>query len=226
MSFAIQIVLSEQLSLRDPNQTELGRKILEQSIAMIDQLGFEGFTFKKLAAAIQSTEASVYRYFENKHQLLRYLVAWYWAWLTFVIDYEVHNIADPRQRLRRAVEVLTTANVNDPRTAHVNEGTLHRIVVAESAKAFLHKDVDRVQAAGLFQSYEQLVERIAALLQAANPQFAYPKALAVTVIDAARMQLFLADHIPVVTEIGSGTAGKQALLALLAHIAHIAPDAG
>ena len=69
---------------------------------------------------IGSTEASVYRYFENKHKLLVYLVAWHWAWLDYMIDYQTHNVTDPKQRLRLAIEVLAYANVNDPRTVGVN----------------------------------------------------------------------------------------------------------
>ncbi|MDH5608082.1 MAG: TetR/AcrR family transcriptional regulator, partial [Cyclobacteriaceae bacterium] len=41
---------------------------------MIAQIGFERFNFKKLSTTINSTEASVYRYFKNKHQLLDYLI--------------------------------------------------------------------------------------------------------------------------------------------------------
>ena len=66
----LQLVLNDRYFLRDPLHTELGTKIVSQSILMIDQLGFEQFTFKKLAHAIGSTEASVYRYFDNKHRLL------------------------------------------------------------------------------------------------------------------------------------------------------------
>ena len=61
--------LSEKLFLRDPQETELGRNIIRLSIKMMDEIGFEEFTFKKLAVKIKSTEASVYRYFDNKHKL-------------------------------------------------------------------------------------------------------------------------------------------------------------
>ncbi len=73
---AIQFKLNEKLFLRDPQQTKLGRKLIQQSIILIDELGFERYTFKKLAERIQSTEASVYRYFENKHKLMLYLFSW------------------------------------------------------------------------------------------------------------------------------------------------------
>jgi AcrR family transcriptional regulator len=220
MSFAIRIVLSEKLCLRDPNQTELGRKILDQSIRLIDELGFEAFTFKKLALAINSTEASIYRYFENKHKLLIYLVAWYWAWLSYVIDYQIHNVEDPERRLRLVIEVLANANIYDPRTAHVNEALLHRIVIAESSKAFLTKAVDGEQEAGLFQGYIQLVDKVKGVLQELNPTFEFSKALAVTIIEVSRKQLFFAEHIPVVTEVVTDKEGPNSLANFLELLVH------
>jgi AcrR family transcriptional regulator len=220
MSFAIRIVLSDKLYLRDPSQTELGQKILNHSIQLIDELGFEGFTFKKLAIGIGSTEASIYRYFENKHKLLVYLVAWYWAWLAFVIDYQTHNISDPKQRLRLAIEVLANANINDPRTEHIDERLLHRIVIAESSKAFLTKQVDGEQEAGLFQGYINLVQTFATIVKDVNPTFTHPKALSVTVIEASRKQLFFAEHIPIVTEVGIGQNTENSLADYLELLTH------
>ena len=80
------------LSLRNPLETELGRNIIEHSIILMDELGFEAFTFKKLAVKIDSNETSIYRYFENKHLLLLYLVVWYWNWVSFLIDYNLPHL--------------------------------------------------------------------------------------------------------------------------------------
>ena len=63
----IKFKLNESLYNRDPQDTDLGRKIIKHSIELMDEIGFEAFTFKKLAHRISSTEKSVYRYFENKH---------------------------------------------------------------------------------------------------------------------------------------------------------------
>jgi len=73
----LQIQLPNNLFLKDPQTTELGKKIIRESIQLIKELGFESFTFRKLSVRIESTEASIYRYFENKHRLLVYLVTWY-----------------------------------------------------------------------------------------------------------------------------------------------------
>ena len=75
MAIGIKISLNDRLYLRDPQETSLGKKIIQHSILLIDKVGFEAFNFKKLAQYMGSTEASVYRYFENKHLLLIYLVS-------------------------------------------------------------------------------------------------------------------------------------------------------
>ena len=77
----ISIQLGNNLYCKDPQSTELGKKIVLHSIKLISELGFEAFTFRKLSMQIDSTEASIYRYFDNKHRLLVYLIAWYWAWM-------------------------------------------------------------------------------------------------------------------------------------------------
>ena len=94
MNVSSKISLNEGLYLKDPQASELGRKIINHSILMIDELGFEQFTFKKLASEIKSTEATIYRYFKNKHILLIYLVSWYWEWVSFLIKKNTQNTSD------------------------------------------------------------------------------------------------------------------------------------
>jgi AcrR family transcriptional regulator len=79
----IKITINEKLYVKDPETSELGRNILKNSIELIDKIGFEAFTFKKLGEQIQSNESSIYRYFENKHKLLMYLSSWYWSWMEY-----------------------------------------------------------------------------------------------------------------------------------------------
>ena len=74
----IQIEVNPNLYSKNPDSTELGRKIISKGIELIHEIGFEAFNFKKLGAVISSPESSIYRYFENKHALLVYLTSWYW----------------------------------------------------------------------------------------------------------------------------------------------------
>jgi len=77
MQFQIKIHASERLAIRDPEDTTLGRNIVRQGLILMHKLGYEHFTFKKLADEMHTTEASIYRYFENKHRLLLYILSWY-----------------------------------------------------------------------------------------------------------------------------------------------------
>jgi AcrR family transcriptional regulator len=59
---------------KNPASSRLGQKMVTEAQAFIVQYGLESLTFKKLAEQMGSTEASIYRYFTNKHQLFCYLV--------------------------------------------------------------------------------------------------------------------------------------------------------
>jgi AcrR family transcriptional regulator len=198
---SILLKISDKLYVRDPENTELGRRILEQSINLMDEIGFENFTFKKLATRIGSTEASVYRYFENKHKLLIYLVSWYWSWVEYLIDYQTNNIEDPERKLKIAIKVITESGRNDPASVHINEELLHRIVVAESAKLYLTKQVDEDNKEGLFKAYKSLCNKIASIVKEYNPVYPYPIALVSTMIETAHEQLFFSQHLTSLTEV-------------------------
>ena len=117
----IEIKINEHVYLKSPQSSTLGEKILTGSIDLIDEIGFEEFTFKKLAKLISSTEASVYRYFESKHHLLIYLVLWYWGWQEYRLIMKLTNIDDPKERLKRAVKILTEKIEKDSTFSQIDE---------------------------------------------------------------------------------------------------------
>ena len=203
MSPILRLNLNEMLYLRDPQATDLGRRLLAASVQLLDKIGFEAFTFKKLALNLGSTEASLYRYFENKHRLLTYLVNWHWVWLRFRVRFALHNVADPRQSLAHALGAVCDASVDDPATPDFDEAALYRVVVAEASKAYLTKEVDTDDRAGLFQEYKLLVGELAAVVQTINPVYPHPHALASTLLESARKQLFFSQHLPSLTDVGN-----------------------
>ena len=196
----ISLTIKEKYFLRDPQLTELGIKIIQQSIKMIDELGFEQFTFKKLAKEINSTEASIYRYFENKHKLLMYMIAWYWKWLEYRIDYRTNNIENTVRKLSVAISTICEEITYDPTFAYIDEAALHRIVVSESNKTYLTKHVDEDNKEGLFRGYKDLCRSIANIVREYNPDYAYPHSLISTVLEASHQQEFFANHLPSLTE--------------------------
>ncbi|MFZ7146229.1 MAG: TetR/AcrR family transcriptional regulator [Bacteroidota bacterium] len=132
--------MNHNLFLRDPEETELGREIIKNSIILIHKTGFESFTFKKLAEKIGTTEAGIYRYFENKHRLLIYIVSWYWSWLEFKVMVHTNNIESPEIKLKKIIKILATDVKDELETKHIDEQLLHQIVRMEGSKAYLTRN--------------------------------------------------------------------------------------
>lgn len=202
MELQLQIKMNEKLFLRNPEQSVLGRKIILHSTELIHQQGFESFTFKKLAEKIGTTEAGIYRYFENKHRLLIYITAWYWSWLEFRVIVDTNNIKDPRVKMKRLIKLLATAVEDDVKTTHVNENILHQIIIAEGTKAYLTKHVSEDNKDQLFKPYKDLCAKIGEIIYDCNPNYEYPKSLASTIIEIAHFQNFFMHNLPSLTDFG------------------------
>lgn len=203
MKLQLHIKMNEALFLRNPQSSELGKNILKHSVQLIYKNGFEIFTFKKLAEDIGTTEAGIYRYFENKHKLLVYLTAWYWSWLEFQISFHTNNIKDPTVKLKRVVKLLASAVEDDEQTSYVNESLLHQIIIAEGSKAYLTKQVGEDNKQQFFKPYKDLCAVIGNVISECSPKYKYPKSLASTIIEMAHFQTFFMNNLPSLTDFGN-----------------------
>lgn len=212
---SLEICVSPSSYLKDPTSSELGKKIIHGSIELLFEIGFEAFTFRKLAISIASTEASVYRYFESKHKLLVYLTSWYWSWSEYRLVFAIANIEDPIVRLERAILIVTEQIEEDGNFAYINEIKLHQIVIAESSKVYLTRDVDEDNRCGVFSGYKELVERISAIILEIKPDYKYPHMLVSTVVEGMHHQRYFAEHIPLLT---NQVVGEDAITLFYKHI--------
>ncbi len=200
----VHIIIDPALYIRNPEETTLGKKILSASIEMIDELGFESFTFKKLGVKIESNESSVYRYFESKHALLVYLVSWYWSWIEYKLVFATTNLTSGEQKLINAIQILTQDVTEDTDFSFVNEVLLHRIIIAESSKAYHTKDIDKENAKGYYKTYKRVVQRVSDFVLEVNPHFEFPHMLISTVREGAHHQRFFSKHLPSLTDVEEG----------------------
>lgn len=200
MGIAFKIKMNEGLYLRNPEDTELGRRILKNSVLLIHKLGFEDFTFKKLAEEIDSTEAGVYRYFENKHKLLIYLTSWYFSWLEFHIRYITNNIKDPEVKLNKIISLLTAPIEDDKQTGYIDESLLHTLIVAEGSKAYLTKQVVENNKQHFFQPYKDLCTLIGDIILEYKPDYKFPKSLASTLVEVAHFQNYFMYNLSSLTD--------------------------
>jgi hypothetical protein len=200
MEIELQIKMNPSLYLRDPEQSELGKNIIKHSIQLIYDNGFEAFTFKKLAESIGTTEAGVYRYFENKHKLLVYIISWYWGWIQFQLNYQTNNISDPIVKLKKVITLLSTNVEDDITTGHVDESQLHQILISEGSKAYLTNHVAMDNKQQFFKPYKDLCNSVGEIILECNPKYKYPHSLASTIIEMAHLQNFFMNHLPSLTD--------------------------
>ncbi|MFY7938303.1 MAG: TetR/AcrR family transcriptional regulator [Flavobacterium sp.] len=211
----LKITINEKLYVKDPETSELGRNILKNSIELIEKIGFESFTFKKLGDRIQSNESSIYRYFENKHKLLMYLSSWYWSWMEYRIVFATANLENPIQKLEKAIQIVTENIIDDESTPYINEKLLNRIVIEEFTKTMRTKNVDDENKAGYFIVYKRVINRIIAIIEEINPNYAYSKSLASTVVESALHQQFLKQHLKTITNFSEEDCSSQFFIDLV-----------
>jgi len=200
----INIDVSSETYLKDPIASELGRTIVSNSIELIDELGFEAFTFKKLGIKIGSPESSIYRYFESKHMLLIYITYWYWSMIEYRLVFAITNLESPEEKLMRALKVLIESVKEDGLFSHINETLLGRVVMNEGVKTYHIKEVDEENEKGFFKIYKRVVHRMSQIVLEVNPNFEFPHMLISTIVDRAQQQKYYAEHLPALTNVKRG----------------------
>lgn len=202
----LKIQVNEKIYVKDPETSALGKKIIQESIVLIDEIGFEDFTFKKLGERIGSNESSIYRYFESKHKLLVYLCSWYWGWMEYRLAFSTSNIVDPMEKLKRAITMVTEKIEDDSATLHINEGILNSIIIVQFTKTLLTKEVDEENKEGFFLVYKRVINRIIDIIKEVNPEYIYAKSLASSIVEGSLHQHFLKDHLKTITNCNENTS--------------------
>ncbi|MCF4101926.1 TetR/AcrR family transcriptional regulator [Gillisia sp. M10.2A] len=198
-----KISINPELYLKDPESSDLGKKIIGEGILLIDEVGFEKFTFKKLGIRIASNESSIYRYFENKHKFLVYITNWYWGWKEFQLTLSTYGISKSYDKLIEGIKVITQPVVEDMRFEHINEVALNNIIINESSKSYLTINVDEENQHGHFLLYKRLVKRISEMINAVDADYNFPFSLATTIVNDSLNQHFICKHFSSITDCSS-----------------------
>ena len=196
----LKIQVNEKIYVKDPETSALGKKIIEQSILLIHEIGFDNFTFKKLGEKINSNESSIYRYFENKHKLLVYLSSWYWSWMENKLVIATTNDLDPKEKLKIAIAIVTEKITNDNSALHINEAVLNKIIISEFTKTLHTKEIDQENKEGFFLIYKRVINRIVAIVKEVNPEYPFSKSLISTIVEGSLHQYFLMNHLKTITD--------------------------
>lgn len=214
MELDINIRMNEKLFLRDPYQSALGRKIVSEGLKLINKIGFEEFTFKKLALTCTTTEASIYRYFENKHRLLVYIINWYWSYVEYKVIFTLNNVNDPEAKLKTVIRLLTI-EPTITKTDFISESLAYKLVMYEGSKAYLTRNVTKDNKDRLFKPYKDLCARIASIIKEYNPRYKFPASMASTILEMSHAQKFFKSNLPALTDAGSN---DESIIIFLEHL--------
>ncbi len=215
MQLEVRIKMNDKLFLRNPEESVLGKKIVKHGLILINKLGFEEFTFKKLAIQVNTTEASIYRYFENKHKILVYLITWYWSFLEYKVVFSINNMTNPETKLKTIIKILTEEPTNETViTDFISEFESYKLVIWEGSKAYLTRHVSKDNKDRLFKPYKDLCERFSSIIKEYNPKYKYPHSLASTILEMAHSQKFFKQNLPALTDFQKDTDDKQIILFL------------
>lgn len=200
MEFQLTFKVNQSLYLRDPDSSEIGKAIVKSSIDLMYEIGYENFTFKKLSQYINTTEATIYRYFANKHKLLLYILNWYWNYLYYHSQVNLKGQIDAKEKLHFLIRLISNNESKEDGVVNYNLQKLYEIVVSESSKVYLVKDVDEINKEQVFKPYKELCAFIAEIILECNPEYQYPKSLASTIMETAHDQQFFSMHLPNLTD--------------------------
>lgn len=201
VNYSLHFKLNDKIFLKDPQTSDLGRQVVSHAIDLIHEIGFESFTFKKLAQQIETTEASVYRYFENKHRLLLYIINLYWSYLEYLVTLQM-PAESSTAKLKAIIQLLTHQLPDISSDINLNKKALHEIVVSESSKTYLVKEINEINKAKVFQPYKDLCKLIADVIKEIKREYVFPHSLASTILETAHAQEFFIYHLPGLTDFG------------------------
>ena len=214
----IKIQINPKIYVKDPETSALGKKIIQKSIILIDEIGFDNFTFKKLGERIGSNESSIYRYFENKHKLLIYLSSWYWSWMEYKLVFGTSNIEDELEKLKKAIAIVTQKIEDDLNTDYIDEAILNKIIIAEFSKTLHTKEVDDENKEGFFLIYKRVINRIVAMVNDVNPNYHFSKSLVSSIVEGNLHQQFLKEHLKTITDCNEQIPSSDFYLDLITRI--------
>lgn len=194
-----------------------GRNILSHGLALINKLGFEVFTFKKLAEHLHTSEAAIYRYFENKHRLLVYLLTWYWSYLEYKVMFELNNIGYAKTKLCIIIRLLAKEPIKSQNPEGISESEAYRLAIWEGSKTYLTRHIAKDNKDRLFKPYKDLCARFSRIISEFDPQYPFPHSLASSVMELAHTQRFFQQHLPSLTDFEKNENSDQ-LIQFLEHL--------
>jgi len=123
--------------------------------------------------------------------------------MEFLVDFTIQNIQDPKEKLIKIINLLTQSLPESVGQLDYNKSYLNQIVLSESSKVYLIKEVKEINSFQVFKPYKDLCNKISEVMLSLNPTYAYSRSLSSTLIETAHSQQYFSNNLPRLTDISS-----------------------
>jgi hypothetical protein len=123
--------------------------------------------------------------------------------MEFLVDFTIQNIQDPKEKLIKIINLLTQSLPESVGQLDYNKSYLNQIVLSESSKVYLIKEVKEINSFQVFKPYKDLCNKISEVMLSLNPTYAYSRSLSSTLIETAHSQQYFSKNLPRLTDIST-----------------------
>ena len=103
-------------------------------------------------------------------------------------------------KIKKVIELLVRELPDGLDSSGLDKHSLYQIVIAESSKTYLTREVNQINQVQLFKPYKDLCSRVADLFLEFNPDYPYPRSLASTLIEMSHLQNYFMTNLPRLTD--------------------------
>ena len=119
--------------------------------------------------------------------------------MEYKLVFATANISDAREKLKKAITIVTEKVKDDDSTTYINESILNKIIIAEFTKTLHTKEIDIENKEGFFLIYKRVISRIILIVNEVNPEYQFAKSLVSSIVEGSLHQYFLKDHLKSIT---------------------------
>ena len=120
--------------------------------------------------------------------------------MEFLLVFKLQNVTDTKAKLETVVELLSNDLSESSGQFDYNKKYLNQIVISESSKAYLVKDVKEINKDEVFKPYKDLCSKIANIITDYDPTYKFPRSLSSTLIETSHTHQFFSNFLPKLTD--------------------------
>lgn len=105
---------------RSPEEVQkIREEILDKTLELINEVGFDNFTMRKLAGKLGLTATTIYQYYKNKEELYFAALAQGFDTLCDVVQEALEKQSDPKEKLREVIRAIIRFSLDHPNVYNI-----------------------------------------------------------------------------------------------------------